>query len=130
MERYTIQRLALRPDQASRLFEFGFKIKSLYGRTVQYDLEYNSTPMFDVGLPRSAVIVREPAIDLGGPSGVARIQPTDTEGYIREFRWRPAVGDVPARMTGFVRTEEYVRKLEKKREKRDEDDAGTDSLHA
>ena len=130
MERYKICRLALRPDQASRLYEYGFKIRSLHGKTVQYDLEYNAAPMFDVELPKTAVVVREPSVDLGGQPGIAHIQPKDSEGYIKEFRWRPAVDEVPARMTGFVRLDEFVRKPDKKKEKRDEDDAGADALHA
>lgn len=135
MERYKIQRLALRPDQASRLYEYGFKIRGLRGKTVYDDLHYedpnyNSSPLFDVELPKTAIVVREPEPGLGGQPGIARVQPKDSEGYLREFRWRPAVREVPAKMTGFVRLDEFVRKPDKKKEDKDEDDAGASSLHA
>jgi len=133
MEKYKIYQLALRPDQASRLYEFGFKIRSLRGRRVRDDLDYhyNDCPLFDIELPKSAVVVREPVLDLGGRPGIARIQPKDGEGYIREFKWRPSVRGVPARMTGFVRLEEFLRRAgKKKKEGKDEDDTGADPVYA
>jgi len=137
MGRYKICKLALRLDQASRLYEFGFCIRGLRGKTVHDELRReqffcDSSKLFDVELPITAIIIREPDPGLCGQPGIARIQPKDNEGYIREFRWRPAVGEIPARMTGFIRSEEFIRKPEKKekKEKKNEDDAGANALHA
>jgi len=133
MERYKICRLALRADQASRLFEFGFKIRGSRNVTLDIRRHYNTSDLFDIEFPKTAVVVGEPAPDLGGEPGVVRVLPKEGEGYVREFKWRPAIDEVPARMVGFVRLDEYVRKIEKKPKKkgaRDEDDAGIEALQS
>jgi hypothetical protein len=113
MERFKIELMTLRPDQASRLYEYGFKLHEIKN-PMQWI--YNTMSVYDVLLPKTAEVTRMPEASRGGLSGIARIQPRDKEGYVREFHWRPAVDEVPARMTGFPRLDEYVRKPDKKEE--------------
>ena len=128
MEGLKIENMTLRPDQVSRLSEFGFKFRELKN-PMQWI--YNTMSTYDVLMPKTAEILQMPDPNRGGCSGIARIQPRDSEGYVWKFQWRPAIDDVPARMTGLFRLNECVHKPGKKKgEREDEDDTGSDALHA
>jgi len=114
--RYTIPKVALRLDQLSRLMEYGLKLQG----TENPNKELDAAALFNIEFPKRTEIKQEPEYALNGKPGIARVYPRG-EGYVREFRWRPAVNGVPGRMTGFFLREAHFRKQVDKKKKKKQD---------